>query len=276
MICKTIPFGQVRVTSCVPTLPALRYLNCITMVGWHNCNSAYRTEYKDGIHELFVIYTVKGAGTLETEKGSFALCPDSLIFVPPHTPMKYFTDKQVGFWEFYWVDLTGERILSLAERLCRDGYGYLRELSSCERIFEELLAEPFSEVKGSALIGDLFDKVISEAVFEERLSAANQILKYLSEHYAERVDLRHMSELFYFSQNQIIRIVRNRTGYTPHEYLTRLRLTKACELLQYTAMPVGEIGRVIGYGNNSHFSAAFRRLYGISPAEYRSRFSEQR
>ena len=110
MICKTIPFGQVRVTSCVPTLPALRYLNCITMVGWHNCNSAYRTEYKDGIHELFVIYTVKGAGTLETEKGSFALCPDSLIFVPPHTPMKYFTDKQVGFWEFYWVDLTGERI----------------------------------------------------------------------------------------------------------------------------------------------------------------------
>ena len=274
MICQELPYGQVRFTRCVPTLPALRYLNCCTIAGWHCCNSTYCPEYKDGVNELLLIYTVDGSGILEMDNHAYTLCRDSVILVPPHTPMKYFTDSQIGSWEFYWLDLTGERALSVAEKLWQDGYCLFRGITSIEHIFEDLLSESFSEVECSALIGELLDRIVSEAIFGEKASAVNRILKYISEHYTERVDLRRMSELFFFSQNQIIRIVRARTGYTPHEYLIRLRLAKACEFLQYSAMPIGEIGRSVGYDNNSHFSAAFRRLYGISPIEYRSHFSK--
>lgn len=274
MICNELPYGKVKSTSCVPKLPALRYLNCYTMAGWHCCNSMYHQKYKDGVNELLFIYTVDGAGTLEINNNTYTLCRNSVILVPPHTPMKYFTDPQVGSWEFYWLDLTGERVLDLAEKLRQDGYCYFRSIPAVNRIFEDMLSESFSEIECSALIGDLFDRIISETIFEEKASAVNQILRYISEHYTERVDLHQISDLFYFSQNQIIRLVRARTGYTPHEYLIRLRLAKACELLQFTTMPIGQIGRSVGYDNNSHFSAAFRHRYGITPAEYRSQFSK--
>ena len=177
---------------------------------------------------------------------------------------------------FYWLDLTGESILSVGAKLWQDGCIFLSRVPPLYGLFAELLDESSSELQRSALVGQIFDRFISEAVFDasRESSAADHILRYISENYRENIDLRQMSDRFYLSQNQIIRIVRARTGYTPHEYLIRFRLTKACELLQGTQTPVGEIGRIVGYDNNSHFSAAFRGFYGISPTKYRHRFSK--
>ena len=275
MIYEDLPHGRARIVKYLPTIPAMRYLNCCTMAGWHKCNSLYRQIYPNGVTELLILYTVDGAGVLEMNEKSYTLSRDSLAFVPPETPMSYFTDQQKGEWEFFWLDLTGERALSLSNKLWQDGHRIFRGVQALEPLFSELLRDASSETDRSSLIGKLFDRIISAEIFEDEQngSAVNKILSYISEHYMERIDLQHMSDRFYLSQNQIIRIVRERTGYTPHEYLIRFRLAKACELLQCTSTPVCEIGRAVGYGNNSHFSAAFRQLYGISPAEYRSRFS---
>lgn len=272
---EDLPRGRARIVSLVPTLPALRYLNCCTMTGWHRCNALYSQSYENGVNKLLLIYTVDGAGQMEMNKKSYTLCKNSVILVPPHTPMRYATDAQCGEWEFYWLDLVGERVLSLAAQMCRDGYGFLRNIASLEGLFGELLKENSSEVERSALIGKIFDTMISGAVFHtgQGEAAVDRILRYMAEHYTERLDLREMSERFYLSQNQMIRVVRARTGYTPHEYLIRLRLAKACELLQCTDHAVGAVGDAVGYDNSSHFCAAFRRLYGITPAEYRARFA---
>ena len=275
MVYEDLPRGRARIASHVPTLPALRYLNCCTMVGWHHCNELYHQSYQVGISKLLLIYTVNGAGKMEMNKKSYALCKNSVMLVPPHTPMRYATDAQCGAWEFYWLDLVGERVLSLADRLCRDGYGFLRNVASLEGIFSELLKENSDEVERSALIGKILDAVVAGAVFDagQGEAAVDRILRYMAQHYTERLDLREMSARFYLSQNQMIRVVRDRTGYTPHEYLIRLRLAKACELLQCTDRTVGAVGNAVGYGNNSHFCAAFRRLYGMTPVEYRTRFA---
>lgn len=275
MIYEDLPRGRARIASYVPTLPALRHLNCCTMAGWHRCNGQYRQAYKAGVSELFLIYTVDGAGKMETDGGEYTLCRDSVMLVLPHTPMRYYTDPQLGTWEFYWLDLVGERALSAAQKLWQEGHCFLRGVRSLGGAFAELLRAERSEPERSALIGQILDGIVTEAVFEtgQGGSAVDRILRYVAEHYKERIDLRRMSERFYLSQNQIIRIVRARTGYTPHEYLIRFRLAKACELLQGTELPVGEIGRAVGYGNGSHFCAAFRRLFGITPAEYRAHFS---
>ena len=141
--------------------------------------------------------------------------------------------------------------------------------------FANLLEASISETERSELIGQILDRIVSEVIFDadRSNSVADKILKYVSENYREQINLQLMSKAFYLSQNQIIRIIRKRTGYTPHEYLTRLRLTKACELLQYTQIPIEDVGRAVGYDNNSHFSAVFRNLYGISPTEFREHFS---
>lgn len=276
MLYENQPYGQARIQSYVPTIPALRYLNCCTMVGWHSCNELYCQNYPTGVNDLLMIYTISGNGIMETAGKKFSLCQDSLMLVPPHTPMKYATNPQAGCWEFYWLDLTGERALSIAAKLWQDQLCFIRKIPFLGNLFDRFLKGSCSETECSAMIGEILEKIISEAVFDanNQRSPADRILSYLSEHYSEPLSLRQISMRFYLSQNQIIRIVRAKTGYTPHEYLVRFRLAKACELLQYTPMPISEICHTVGYHNNSHFSAAFRHLYGISPAEYRSYFAK--
>lgn len=272
---EDLPYGQARIVSCVPTLLSLRYLNCCTMAGWHRCNALYGQSYPSGINKLLLIYTVDGAGKMEMNKKSYTLSKNSVVMVPPHTPMRYATDAQCGAWEFYWLDLVGERVLSLAERLSSDGHCLVRGVTSLEGIFSELLREDISEVERSALVGRILDGIVSGAVFDvgHKETTVDRILRYVERHYTERLDLASMSARFYLSQNQMIRVVRAKTGYTPHEYMIRLRLAKACELLQCTEQPVSEVGNAVGYENSSHFCAAFRRLYGITPAAYRAQFA---
>ena len=121
---------------------------------------------------------------------------------------------------------------------------------SLERRFTELLRENVTETERSALIGRILDAIVADAVFGAKQAepTVDLVLRYMAEHCCERLELDTASRRFYLSQNQIIRIVRARTGYTPHEYLVRLRLSRACELLQCTAQSVGEVGRAVGYG----------------------------
>lgn len=60
-------------------------------------------------------------------------------------------------------------------------------------------------------------------------------------------------------------------GTGVHTFQTQLRLKKATELLDETNMPVKTIASVIGYGNNSSFSVAFKNQYKTSPSKYRKR-----
>ncbi len=275
MIYEDYPRGRAKIVNYVPTVPALRYLPCCTMAGWHRCNEQYGQAYQDEVDDAFLLYTVDGMGHIEAGGKTYALGPDSVVAVPPHTPMRYYTDQKVGVWEFYWLNLAGDRALSTVQTLWEDGHGLVRDLPPLMTAFNGLLNESSAETERGELLERVMREVVCKAVFHtsEQESVADRVLRYITEHYTERPDLHRLSERFYLSQNQLIRVVRARTGYTPHEYLVRVRLTKACGLLQSTDKPIGEIGRAVGYCNDSHFSAAFRHLYGITPAEYRERFS---
>lgn len=72
---------------------------------------------------------------------------------------------------------------------------------------------------------------------------------YLEKHYMEQIDLKTLSKMFYISQNQLIRVFQEQFGYTPYEYLKRYRLLKACELLEQTCRPIGEIAHLIRFPN---------------------------
>ncbi|SBV32211.1 conserved protein of unknown function [uncultured Sphingopyxis sp.] len=63
------------------------------------------------------------------------------------------------------------------------------------------------------------------------------------------------------------------TGMTPVEYLQHLRVGKARELLEFTRRTVDQIAWSVGYEDAAAFRKLFHRLTGLSPHEYRQRFS---
>lgn len=60
------------------------------------------------------------------------------------------------------------------------------------------------------------------------------------------------------------------TGYPPYAYFTRRRMELAKTLLRNCALPITDIAMQVGYTNPSKFSAAFRRLNGMSPRDWRN------
>jgi AraC family transcriptional regulator len=71
---------------------------------------------------------------------------------------------------------------------------------------------------------------------------------------------------FHFS-----RLFKKTTGFSPSQYLIRLRMAEARRLLRETERSVIEIGLEVGYSSPSHFAQIFRREVGITPTDYRGR-----
>ncbi|AEG61463.1 bifunctional transcriptional activator/DNA repair enzyme AdaA [Desulforamulus ruminis] len=68
------------------------------------------------------------------------------------------------------------------------------------------------------------------------------------------------------------RLFKKHTGCTPKEYVTKIRMDKAQELLQQKSMGTMEIGLEVGFKTLSAFFETFRKQTGLSPKEYRSQF----
>lgn len=71
------------------------------------------------------------------------------------------------------------------------------------------------------------------------------------------------------SEWHLLRAFRDTFQETPHEYLTRLRLERARELLTISGRSVTEICFDVGFSSLGSFSTLFRRQVGLSPAQYR-------
>lgn len=59
-------------------------------------------------------------------------------------------------------------------------------------------------------------------------------------------------------------------GQTPHRYVLERRLVRAQDLLARSPLAVADIARDSGFRGPSHFTAAFRRQYGLTPSAWRA------
>ena len=102
----------------------------------------------------------------------------------------------------------------------------------------------------------------------ERLS---RVIEHIRVHNAERCTLDELAHVAAMSVFHFSRMFRRTVGLSPHQFLTRQRMSRACELLEGTDVPIAEIARQVGFRTQSHFTNAFRRLISISPGAYRMR-----
>jgi AraC-like DNA-binding protein len=98
-----------------------------------------------------------------------------------------------------------------------------------------------------------------------------EVLSYLEQHYAEPVNLEKLCDLAHLSESSLLRTFKAVTGHAPIEYLIRLRLSRACELLRAGELNVTETALRVGFGDSNYFTRQFRRVHGVTPREYARR-----
>lgn len=89
--------------------------------------------------------------------------------------------------------------------------------------------------------------------------------------YARPLRVARLARLTSQSPFQFIRAFRREFGVTPGQHLRARRISRACELLTTTPVPVTEICRRVGYRSLGTFSRVFRASTGESPLAYRRR-----
>lgn len=105
---------------------------------------------------------------------------------------------------------------------------------------------------------------------DERIKAT---IKWLNENYGSRVSVNKMAEHALMSERNFLRRFKAEVGLSPHEYLCRIRLEVARQLLVNTALPVDKIARHCGLFNGNHLRKHFVKHFDMTPGEYRSTHS---
>ncbi|WP_168119793.1 helix-turn-helix domain-containing protein [Paenibacillus sp. HB172176] len=94
--------------------------------------------------------------------------------------------------------------------------------------------------------------------------------QYVAMHLDKKITLEEVSERLFMNPSYFSRLFKKETGETFIEYVTRMKMHRAKELLDRTTTPVGKICETLGYDNQSYFIKLFKSFTGATPVEYRS------
>lgn len=101
------------------------------------------------------------------------------------------------------------------------------------------------------------------------IEAGSRLLEYVNENYTSAdVSLKQLAEIFQMSVSKASKIFKEVTGINFYDYLCRLRMEMAKELLRERSCGIDDIARRVGYENVYSFKRAFARYEGIKPDEY--------
>ena len=153
---------------------------------------------------------------------------------------------------------------------------YIRQLSeewdneSGIEIAEHLASLILYHVFGKLLGEDTRAKAASPSV----ASPIGMIEAYINSNYSKNITLDDLSPVVHLCNKQVARIIKREYGMTLSQLLAQKRVGAAEMLLKNSNMKISEIAERVSPGAENYFFAAFKKLTGMSPLQYRKTYSQ--
>lgn len=104
------------------------------------------------------------------------------------------------------------------------------------------------------------------------LAVAEQAADYLRKNYQRKISYKELGEALNFHPNHIARCMIHTLGFTPIDYVNRVRLDQAKLFLVTTDWSIEKIAEKCGFAQIAYFSRFFKKHEGMSPNEFRKKF----
>lgn len=102
-----------------------------------------------------------------------------------------------------------------------------------------------------------------------------RIMKVVNENLSDSdFNVEKMCDEVGVSRTQLHRKLKEMTGVPTSEFLRNIRLNEAARLIRERKINITQVSYMVGFANNSHFSTAFKKYFGISPSEYAAKYTE--
>lgn len=256
--------------------------------GWEQCEPAHSFGPAARNHFLFH-YVISGTGILmaddskgNTQTYSVKSMQGFMIF--PGQITTYIADQHLP-WEYVWVEFDGLRVKTILETagltpdtpIYRANSKNLREEMAQEMLYltKNRDSSPFH------LIGHLylFLDYLARSSASMHLNHGSQLrdfylheaLMYIEHNFQNDISVEDIAAVCGLNRSYFGKIFKEAIGKTPQEFLLQYRMVKATELLKLTQLSIGDISSAVGYANQLHFSRAFKKIYGVSPREWRNK-----
>lgn len=256
------------------TLPITARL-LVTDCGYFPAAADHRRSRPEGSPQAIVIVCTDGAGWCRLPSGRSEVGPGQAVVIPAGTPHEYgaATDRP---WTIWWLHLGGADVAELLGEIARPVFAVADVYRAVALIDDALTRmERDDSVRGrQAAAGAAWHLLALLAAGQtgapaSRADAIQQARQYLRDHLGTRTGVAELAALARLSPSHFAALFRQATGMGVLQYQTRLRMSRARELLDTTDRPVAEIARTLGYPDPFYFSRQFRALHGTSPTGYR-------
>ena len=97
----------------------------------------------------------------------------------------------------------------------------------------------------------------------------DRALEYINNNYKENISLQSVADNIHVNSSYLSRLFRKKNGETLVEYITRMRMEKAMELLKNANLQIFEVAALVGIDDPAYFSHLFKKYTGLSPKEYK-------
>lgn len=102
-----------------------------------------------------------------------------------------------------------------------------------------------------------------------------QAQAYIESKLDEKISVEHLSSKFYVGRRNFDRRFIKATGNTPVEYLQRVKIESAKKAFETSRKTINEVMYEVGYSDVKAFREVFRKITGMSPLEYRSKYNKE-
>lgn len=119
---------------------------------------------------------------------------------------------------------------------------------------------------------DKVEKIEVKGYDEELME---RIMKVVNENLSDSdFNVEKMCDEVGVSRTQLHRKLKEMTGVPTSEFLRNIRLNEAARLIRERKINITQVSYMVGFANNSHFSTAFKKYFGMSPTEYAAKYTE--
>lgn len=240
------------------------------------------------IHDYYLIHTVMdGKGVFESGNSSQACVKGDTFVIFPGTLFNYQADLSHP-WTYAWVALQGDAVEQLLKEVgvTRDKpLLHLDNLMEIHRLYEHIhfsfQKSAFPKLEsleasgwlrllvhkfGLANIGSLPTQSIELPDVIDRQIA--QAIRWITLQFHQQISIDHMASSLGYHRAHLSKAFKQKIGMSPKQYLLKVRMDKAKELLSGT-LTIDQVSSSVGFNDALYFSKQFRKWSGMSPSEYR-------
>lgn len=231
-----------------------------------------------------LIFILKGKGMVSIDGNAYQpLEQGDMVALFPKERHDYRADPNDP-WELMWVCFSGDIAPYLVEELGLTSANFIRRNivnSSIKKVLITLINTlgDRNDTNRLAATGQLYvlfaclKQTSAFAAAEQESSASPSCVasaaRFIEENYYLELDVQTLCDYVNYSRSYLSRLFHQETGFTIPEYINKIRMENAMELLRDSNLPLQEVAASVGIRDSFYFSKLFKKHTGKTPREYR-------